>query len=476
MASCGTPAETIVASVDPAVASPPATLPDYDALVDPFCGLVRELVRNASDLDQPDAYISYTADVSDMRRHGPWPNDPVALGTTFADEQGARRAALGEAVERYCGNFVPAGLPRASYADWCRRGEHALDPTTLVLYSARQHACPGFPFVPFDRDLPVLWTRGVELPDERPVWVPAALVYLNYNGGPRRGEPRTNFLNYAGIACGISAADARERALLELIERDAVTIWWQSGAACEGLSWSDESALHAYLAGPRRDDFDYRLVRLPSPFGVPVVGALLTDHRDRLVAFGTAARQEARAAAVKALLEAVHVRVYSVGLLHPDGSIWKAIRAGLLNAAVYRPHRADRCYLDDYRADFGDVVDLGTHAQLYLDERLHPLLQRILEPPTNRALGALPPAAPGGCVAPLRAAGLAPVAVDLTTPDVRACGFYVARVLVPGLYPNAPAAFPYLGGRRLYEEPFATGWRSTPLREDEVLLAPLPHM
>lgn len=474
--SSRTTSDLVAGDTRPASTPPDAILPDYDALVDPFCGLVRELVRNAADLDQPDAYVSYTAVVSDMRQHGAWPNDPVALGTTFADEQGARRAALGEAVERYCGNFVPAGLPRASYADWCRRGEPALDPATLVLYSARQHASPGFPFVPFERDLPVLWTRGVELPDERPVWVPAALVYLNYNGGPRRAEPRTNFLNYAGIACGVSAADARERALLELIERDAVTIWWQSGAACEGLSWDDNDELHARLAGPRRGDFDYRLVRLPSPFGVPVVGALLTDRRDRLVAFGTAARAQAGAAATKALLEAVHVRVYSVGLLNPDGSIWKAIHAGLLNAAVYRPHRNDRRYLDDYRADFGDVVDLGTHAQLYLDERLHPLLQRILEPRASSALADVASAPAGGCVPALRAAGLVPVAVDLTTPDVRACGLHVARVLVPGLYPNAPAAFPYLGGQRLYEEPFRSGWRNAPLREEDVLLAPLPHM
>lgn len=462
--------------VDAPVAAPVTSTPDYDALVDPLCGLVRELVRNASDLDQPEAYVSYTADVADMRQHGPWPNDPVALGTTFADEQGARQAALGEAVERYCGNFVPAGLPRASFDDWCRRGEPAVDPAQLVLYSARQHARPDFPFVPFGRDLPVLWTRGVELPDERPVWVPASLVYLNYNGGPRRAEPRTNFLNYAGIACGTSAADARERALLELIERDAVTLWWQSGAACEGLEWRDDHALQAQLAGPRRADFDYRLVRLPSPFGVPVVGALLTDRRDRLVAFGTAARSQARLAAIKALLEAIHVRVYSVGLLHPEGSIWKAIRAGLLNAAVYRPHRADRRYLDDYRPDFGDVVDLGTHAQLYLDERLHPLLARILEPPTSRPLASIAPAPVDGCASSLRVAGYSPVAVDLTTPDVRACGFHVARVLVPGLYPNAPAAFPYLGGRRLYEQPCTRGGRATELREEDVLLAPLPHM
>ena len=467
------PLSEVPVPLAPAVAAPQ---PDYDALVSPVCGLVRALTRNRNDLDQPDAYVSITAEVADMRAGGPWPNDPVALGTTFSDDAGARRAALGEAVERYCGNFVPRDLRRASFDELRAAGEAAVDPEGLVLYSAAQHARPGFPFVPFTRSLPVLWTRGVELPDERPVWAPAALVYLNYFGGPRRREPRTNFLNYAGIACGLSPHDARRRAVEELVERDAITIWWGAGAPCEGLDFSSDAALQAQLDGPRREDFDYLLVRVPTRFDVPVIGALQRDRRRRLVAFGTACRARAGEAARKALLEAIHVRVYSLGLLHEDGSIWHAIRAGLLNAAVYKPFRADRRYLDDLRPDFGDVVDLGVHAQMYLDERLHGHVERILRPATVRALADVPAVEPEGVLRALLDQGFRPVAVDLTTPDVRALGLHVARVLVPGLYPNAPAAFPYLGGRRLYHEPHERGWLPRPITEDEVLRVPMPHM
>jgi ribosomal protein S12 methylthiotransferase accessory factor len=462
----------------PCSAAPPVPgpLPDYDALVSAECGLVRALTPNLRDLDQPDAYVSITAEVSDMRTWGPWPNDPVALGTTFGDVEGARRAALGEAVERYCGNFVPHGLRRASFDQLRRVGERAVDPEELVLYSRRQHAQPGFPFVPHTRALPVLWTRGIELDGGAPVWLPAALVYLNYFGGPRRGEPRTNFLNYAGIACGVSFEDACRRALEELVERDALTIWWQSGAPCEGLDFAADAALLALLDGPRREDFDYRLVRVPTRFELPVVGALVRDRRQRLVAFGSACRSSARAAALKALLEAIHVRVYSLGLLSPEGSIWQAIRAGLLDPSVYKPHRADRRYLDDVRPDLSDVVDLGAHAQIYLDERLHGHVERILRPPTTTRLADAPDAAPGAALDAVRREGFRPVAVDLTTPDVRACGLHVARVLVPGLYPNAPAAFPYLGGTRLYHEPHQRGWLPAPVREEDLLRVPLPHM
>ena len=45
--------------------------------------------------------------------------------------------------------------------------------------------------------------------------------------------------------------------------------------------------------------------------------------------------------------------------------------------------------------------------------------------------------------------GYHPITVDVTTPDVAQTGLSVVRVVVPGLYGNAPAAFPYLGGPRM---------------------------
>jgi ribosomal protein S12 methylthiotransferase accessory factor len=66
------------------------------------------------------------------------------------------------------------------------------------------------------------------------------------------------------------------------------------------------------------------------------------------------------------------------------------------------------------------------------------------------------------------------VTVDLTTPDVRAAGLRVVRVLVPGLYCNAPAACPFLGGERLYREPVARQWVPGPLTEGQLVRDPLP--
>ena len=96
--------------------STPTTL-GVDDLVDPAFGVVTGLhpVERLDGL--PASYVGITAEVADARVHGNWPSDRVSLGTTFDDPDGARIAAIGEAVERYCGNYVPEGLRRATARD-----------------------------------------------------------------------------------------------------------------------------------------------------------------------------------------------------------------------------------------------------------------------------------------------------------------------------------------------------------------------
>lgn len=454
--------------------------PAYDRLVDPRFGLIKRLERYTTPPELPGAYVAYGADVSDARWLGPWQNDPVALGAAFYDHKRARLAAIGEAVERYCGNFVPADLCRSSYQDLAAAGEPALDPAGLILYSDAQYAAPGFPFVPFTSDLRVRWVPGRDLSTGEQVLVPASLVYMNYYTGPHADEPPTNFVIYSGIACGPTRKEAERSALEELIERDATMIWWLSGSPMPGIEVASSPALVAALAAPGDTGaIRYHLIHIRTPFEVPVVGALIEDAALGVVALGVACRADPTAAALKALVESVHLRIFAQGLLDPEGDVWQAVAAGILNPEAYKPFRADRRYLDDYRADFHNVIDLGSQSQLYLDPRMRVHVAPMLNPPERVPLCALP-AVTGhdfraAYLARLRAHGFQPVSVDVTTPDVRSVGLSVVRVIVPGLYPNAPAAFPFLGGRRLYEEPAALGWRPQPLREDELVRAPLPH-
>ncbi|WP_030172142.1 YcaO-like family protein [Spirillospora albida] len=460
-----------------------------DHLVDDRTGVITRLFEADPEPWWPPGLSVFGTHVGDLASLLPWPADRVSTGTAFGDPARARRSAIGEAVERYCGNFVPDALARATHAELVEAGRRAVDPADLALYSAAQYAEPGCPFVPFTPDLPVLWTTGATLPGEEPVHVPASLVYINYHQPPRTAEPVTNFVMLAGIAAGTDDRMARTAALEEIIERDATVIWWANRLPARPVDVA-HPRLAPHLtpvpeAGPGwaaatgvDSPCRYRVVALPTVFDVAVLGVLLDDPEHRISVLGVAARPDPAGAALKALAEAVTLRRYALGLLDPDGDIWVSARDGTIPIEFFHPHRPDRRYADSYRADFRDVADLSCHSQIWLDPRMRPHLAPITGPGDPIGLDELPRVTGDpyrAYLERLAGAGLTAHAVDVTTPDVAALGLRAARVVVPGAYSNAPAAFPFLGGARLRTDPVRLGLRTAPTRDDELNLVPLPH-
>lgn len=421
---------------------------DLDRLVDSRFGPITRVVRQPRPADLPDAFEAYSAEVADSREFASWRADPYAFGASLTDPQGARAAAIGEAIERYCGNAVPRHLLRASYHQLAAAGTEALDPTTLVLYSEEQYRQPGFPFVPFGRDLPVRWAQGWDLTTGVPVLVPASLVYLNYYDGRYASEPRTNFMIMPGIAAGPDIAQAVRAACAELVERDAITLWWQRGLRVTGIEPEPDGFPNTVLATSGEMAVpDYHLFRVPCDLDVPVLGALLDNLGNGAVTMGSACHRQPRIAAAKALTEAIQLRAFSLDLLDPGSRVWRGIQAGTRDARIVLPYRADRGYLGEGRVDFTDLLDFAAHAQLYLDPRMRRYLTRVLDVAHDEPL---PGESSADLLDQLVSKGFRAVAVDLTTSDVVAAGIRVVRVIVPGLYANAPAAYPFLGGDRLY--------------------------
>ncbi|WP_250289663.1 YcaO-like family protein [Frankia sp. CiP1_Cm_nod1] len=446
-------------------------------LVDSRLGLLTAVVDQPPAPGMPAGWLGRSARVARVDRFAGWRADGFGFGATLGDAGRARGAAIGEAVERYCGNAVPAVLPVASWEALRARGIAATDPWEFALYSDRQYAAAGFPFVRFTRDLEVAWATGRDLVSGDSVLVPASLVYLDYFHGPHRAEPPTNALMYSGIAAGVSRADAETAALEELFERDATTIWWASGAPTHAVT--DGGVVTGQLGRPYRDrPLTVRLLAVPSQLGVPVLGAFLADEADGIIAFGSACRADPSAAAVKALVESLQLLTLTRQLAAPDSDVWRAVAAGDIEEHVFLPFRADRRYGASVSADYRELVDLPAIAQLYLDPALQRGAWDRLCPQTSIALDAICPvkaASPHAAyLEHLSMAGLHAVAVDLTTPDVARTGLRVVRVVVPGLVGNGPPAYPLRGGRRLYDVPVAMGWSTAPLTQDDLVNQPLP--
>lgn len=450
-----------------------------DSLVDDRTGVITRTSRFQHAADVPSRLISVHAHVSRTRRKSFWQTDATTAGTSFESEDLARRAAIGEAVERYCGNIVqPELLCKSSWQRLADVGEYALDPESLVLFSDAQYAAPGFPFTRFTRDLETYWVRGRSLTRDRPAWLPACLSYGNWYRGPYQDTPAVANLFFAGLAAGPNLEFALVSALQETVERHATMVWWSNAQPLPSIREfpADLAALWAEpaVAASQRA----WLVSLPNEFGIPVMAGVVENRADRLFTAGFAARSDPRQAALKAWAEALTLQDGARNLDRAQGGYRQAIARGDVPGQFIKAWRADRRYLDDYRPDFHDVVDLMCQLQIYLDPRATEHVRPWADTPAGMRIGdvpTMPDASLRGYAGAIEAQGYEIFYADLTTPDVACTGLRVVRVFVPGLVGNFSAAFPYQGKGRLRQAAVDLGWRAEPLAESDVNVFPLPH-
>lgn len=440
-------------------------------LVDERTGVITR-VRDVRHHERvPAGLVTRQADVADIRAVTAWANNVLCQGSAFDDAVSAHQSAVGESAERYCGNILDTLPVRfGSFAELRRAGVPALDPRRLVLYSERQYAAPGFPFVPLTADLRVHWVPGRSALTGREVWVPASLVYVNWYSADVAAAPPTNFCAFAGIAAGPGEEFAVTSAIEEIVERHATMVWWLNA---QSLPRVRDMTVPALAAGTRAS-----FLHLDNEFGVPVAAAIVHDDDDSLVNVGFSARPDFASAASKALTEAFTLQEGLRDLLHADGLHWRVMTEGELNGRAFKPWRRDRRYLDDFRADMHDCDDLMVQQQVYLDPRAGERMRSLLEPSGSRALETIPHLAERSRVAMIAAlerADVEPIVVDITTPDIASTGLSVVRVIAPGTIGNAPAAFPFLGHGRVQRIAVELGWRDEPLDESEINLFPLPH-
>jgi ribosomal protein S12 methylthiotransferase accessory factor len=412
-----------------------------ESLVSPYVGVVRGVQE-------------VLAGPADVRLASAWCETahPLAVngggsGTTAAE---ARAAAIGEAVERYSACQVdPDELVVATAREL---GPAAVDPLRFALFSARQYAAPGFPYVPFDADTRLAWTEGVALPGGEPVLLPAQLVYLADAGDELRICRPTS----SGLACHVDRARATLAALLEVLERDAFMLTWKARLSWPLLDWAANDELAAFeRAFLRPTGLRAHAVDLSPVWDVPCAAAVVrgTAPGGAPVGVGAAAGITVERAVAKALDEATRVRTWA---------------EALHRFAMPAPSARDIRDFDDHIRFYADARNADRVA--FLDGSLH-----------RRDVARVP--AVSGTTADERVAALctrlagrdaSAYAVDVTSPDVRDAGVVVVRVVAPELCAlDVEHGAQLLGGRRLYDEPRRLGHRARALTEDE--LNPDPH-
>jgi len=366
----------------------------------------------------------------------------------------ALAAALGEALERYCGTHVPTS--QLVFASAAELGPRAVNPLDFALFHPRQYAQPGFPYRPFTPEMRVQWFPGVSLTDGAPVYLPAQLLFLA--GGRRQGEPAIGYATSSGMACGPTRDEAVLRALLEVVERDAFMLTWYGMLTLPLVDLESDPVL---LAEERRHfapaGLHHQVVDLSVFLRVPAALAVIRGRQPDAVALavGAASAPAMREACSKALREAFQTRYW--------------IRQ-------MRQLRRQR-----FAEDFSDILRFEDHVLLYSYEENARRADFLVASAARRSVQEVPKlegttAAEllSAVVARLAEHGVRAYAADLTSPEVRRAGLHVARVICPHLCPlDVGYQRRFLGGSRLYEAAWRLGLRERPLTFEE--LNPFPH-
>lgn len=424
-----------------------ALLAQYGQHVSPITGVVSHLTRVAS---AEHLYV-FASGYNKARSFQHWQNFRLNLRSQSAgkgtSELQAKVGALCEAIERYSGLFQ-GDEPRITAA--YQALESAVYPADLLHYSEaqyenRQHwnqICPPHLYVPqrFDPARTVEWTPVRSLVDNAKRYVPTAYCYYDY------ALPDDHVFCGAdsnGCAAGSSLEDAILQGFFELVERDAVAIWWYNRVQRPAVDLHTLSNPYVEQVGRYFEalEREFWLLDLTTDLEIPTFAAvsrrLNHDTEDVILGFG--AHFDPQIAALRAITEMNQTL-----------------------PAVLRDAQGNYQSQASWEIDWWQTATLANQPYLApaADLRPTPLTAYARRPSDDLREDVL------SCVEIARRNGFDLLVLDQTRPDV---GLPVVRVIAPRLR--------HFWGRfapgRLYEVPVRLGWLKQPRREDELNAKPM---
>ncbi len=366
--------------------------------------------------------------------------------------------AVGESVERYCSSFIDENnLVRATQKEL--KGK-SIDLEKWVLFSEKQYAQPNFKYPKINSDTSLYWTQGFSISQDYPIWIPASLVYMPYLY--RKDEPIFHNQISTGLACGVNLASAIYRGILEVVERDAFMIVWHNRLNCPSLDTSniEDSYVRSLLDVLDQAPVEYYIKVLTLDIEVTTLLVLVSNKNGC----------------------PPHTVIGMAVDLDPLKALGRALEEGILvYLGLTRYQRENPVYERD--PEYKQVVTPAKHGIIHAMEP--ELLETVQFLKENRNIMTLkdlpnyhnvdPVDACKLIVELLQKKDLETHVADLTTVDIDDVGFKVIRAIIPGMQPlDLDHAYPYLGGKRIYEVPFKLGLTPKPLKENEVNRDPHP--
>jgi ribosomal protein S12 methylthiotransferase accessory factor len=372
---------------------------------------------------------------------GDLPRHPLTIdgtGTAFQVEE-AIIPALAEGLERYSACICEKEQYILAPAD--DMGANVLDLDTIARCSRTELSHPRCPLVAPDKKAPIRWVAGLSLLDGRVVYLPAVLVYQHM--GVTSAAERIVLPISTGCAAHTTYEEALLRALLEVVERDAISIVWLQKLRLPRVDVdSVPAALEPYWSSYRRSSkhLEYAFFDATTDLGIPTIYGLQMAPEDRRVTtlVSCSTSMEAPAALAKVMRDMSALRI-----------------------AFRRPQR-----IPETCDEFKSILDGATYMAR---AEQAPAFDFLLNSGRTRRLSEM--SVPGGrgttgqrvVLDLLRHRGLEAYAVDLSSDEALRCGVRVVRAVIPGLQPLSFChRARYLGHPRLYDAPLRMGYRSYP--------------
>ncbi|MEM8641694.1 MAG: TOMM precursor leader peptide-binding protein [Cyanobacteria bacterium P01_G01_bin.54] len=433
------------------VTQPEQVVETYSHHISPFIGAVRELERVP--ITDPDLMPVYGAGHNFARNLNlqfllrGLRTKAAGKGVTASQ---AKASALAEALERYSG--LHFGYEFRVNKTLTELGDSAIHPNHCMLYSEQQYRDRDrwnalnwqFAVVPtrFDETESLEWSPVWSLTHEKYKYLPTGYLYYNY---PFKAE-FSFWADSNGNAAGSTLEEAIVQGFLELVERDAVAMWWYNRASRPSV---DLDSFDDNYVVSLRDQYEklarpFWVLDVTNDFGIPafVVVSRRIDKpvEDILVACG--AHFDPKLALRRALTE-LNQFVPAVLPLQPDGT-------------------GEYAYRDEATLHWWTHAKLENEPYLAPNSHLPPTKQSdFAQSWTDDLYEDIQM-----CQHLVQERGMEMLVLDQTRPDI---GLPTVKVIVPGMR----HFWARYGSGRLYDIPAQLGWLPQPLSEEELNPTPL---
>lgn len=423
--------------------TPEETLEKIEHVISPITGVLSKIEY----LKVQDTHIYYTVrnlptpsckDASKMIR-----NPDVAVGKGKTKVQ-AKVGCIAEAIERHNCTYYTQTQLKACFKEIA---DQAIHPEALLNFSKKQYrdredlnAVRGiFNQIPekFYEETSIGWTACYSLIDQNKWYVPSSYCYLSY---PYQNEADMCPADSNGCASGNTLEEAIFYAILELVERDAVAIWWYNRIKRNVVDLHSFENLknHSHLF--KNANREVHVLDITTDLSIPCFAAISWQADGKRICLGTGAHLNPSIGIARALIElnqvmtranvADNTNLNMIPLVERDLVKW------ILNETIdQHPYlvaqHANKIQSSDYR--FSPSFD-------FLEDINH-------------------------CLHIFKSQGLNPLFLNMSNPSIPFCS---VRVIIPGLRHFWARFAP----GRLYQVPPLMGWTTAPLPEEQ--LNPIP--